>query len=125
MLVGELKVILNSLLPDHLLDLALRIHVERIFVEQPHLLLPLALAILVLPHHALPHFSKPCAVVDRLGKCRSLRPHLRHRAWVAQYAQPRRLNLMRTLPLTSPLRRLLSPLCAHSVLLIWLAHEHS
>jgi hypothetical protein len=116
-LVGELQVLLHRLLPDHLLDLALSFHVEGVFVQQPHLLQSLLFALLILPHHLHPHFFELIGVVDGIRQRRPLCSHLRHRCRVAQYTQPRCLDLLRALVWLLPLLRiLLSSALRHVVL---------
>ena len=101
-----LEVLLHRLLPDHLFDLPLRIHVERILVQQSHLLQAFPLTVLILADHLQPDVFEPSWVVDRLRQRRPLLPHLRHSTRIPQYTQPCRLNL-RGIARMSPLLRLL------------------
>lgn len=102
MLVSVLEVVLHGLLPNHLLNLALRLDVEGVLVQQSHLFLTIALPLLILTYHLQPDLTETVAVVDRFSKRRPLLPHLCHSSRVAQDTQPCSLNLLHALlwPLT-------------------------
>lgn len=108
--VCVLQVVLDRLLSDHLLDLPLRLDVEWILVEQPHLLHTLAFSTLIVAHHLDPDLTETIAVVDRFGQSRPLLSDLSHGVRVPQYAQPCPLDVSRRSSL----------LCAHVVLLLLL-----
>ena len=114
MVKSKLQILLHLLLPDHLLDLALGVDVEGVFVQQLHLLQPLLLALLVLLHHLHPHLAEAVGVVEGVRQRWALLPHLRHRLRVAQNTQPCRLDLLRACPLLS-LRVLWSSALPHVV----------
>lgn len=105
-----LKVVLNRLLSDHLLNLPLRLDVEWVLVEQSHLLHALAFSTLIVAHHFDPDLAETIAVVDRFGQSRPLLSDLSHGVCIAQYAQSRPLDVSRRSSL----------LCAHVVLLLLL-----
>jgi len=89
-----LEVLHYTFLPDQFLDLALGLDIERIFVQQPHLILPLLVSVGLLPSHFLEQLPESSRVVDSICQVRPLLPDLRKRARVAQEAQPRGLNLI-------------------------------
>lgn len=69
MLVSVFQILHDPILADHLLNLSLCFSVERIFVEQLHLLHPLALTVLFLVHLGVVHVSPPRSVIDCGGHC--------------------------------------------------------
>jgi hypothetical protein len=86
-LICVLQVVLHRLLPDHLLNLPLRINIEWIVIQQSHLLHAVAFSTLVVTHHLKPNLAESVAVIDRLCQSRPLLPHLSHGGGIPQYVQ--------------------------------------